>query len=49
MSKTAIDLATQLKAFYKTGHEYANYILLITLTYIERLCGELDQLPSLAL
>jgi hypothetical protein len=49
MLETAIDLAAQLKAFYKTGHEYANYILLITLTYIERLCKELDRPPSLAL
>jgi hypothetical protein len=49
MLEIAADLATQLKAFYKTGYKYANYISPTTLTYIERLCGELDRLPSLAL
>ena len=41
MSKTATDLAVQLKEFYKTGHKYANYILLVVLTYIKWLCKEL--------
>jgi hypothetical protein len=42
MLENTTNLAAQLKAFYKTRHEYANYILLITLTYIERLCRELE-------
>jgi hypothetical protein len=49
MSETAADLAAQLKAFYETGHEYANHISPTTLTHIERLCGELDRPPSPAL
>jgi hypothetical protein len=49
MSKTAVNLAAQLKAFYETGYKYANYISPTTLTYIERLCKELDRPPSLAL
>jgi hypothetical protein len=49
MSKTAADLATQLRAFYKTGHEYANYISLTALTHIKHLYKELDRPPSLAL
>ena len=32
MSENTIDLAAQLKAFYETGHEYANHISPITLT-----------------
>ena len=42
MLKTAANLAMQLKAFYKTGYKYTNYILPTTLTYIERLCKELE-------
>ena len=42
MLKTAINLAAQLKAFYKTSYKYANYISPITLTYIERLYKELE-------
>jgi hypothetical protein len=49
MLETAIDLAAQLKAFYKTGYKYANYISPTTLTYIKRLCKELDWPLSLAL
>ena len=36
MSKNTIDLAAQLKAFYKTGHKHANHISPTTLTQIER-------------
>ena len=32
MLENTIDLAAQLKAFYKIGHKYANYISPITLT-----------------
>jgi hypothetical protein len=49
MLENAIDLAAQLKAFYKTGHEYASRISPIALTYIKRLCRELERLLSLAL
>jgi hypothetical protein len=49
MSDNAANLAAQLKAFYEIKHEYANYILPTTLAYIERLCGELERLLSLAL
>ena len=49
MSKNTIDLAAQLKAFYKIGHKYANYISPTTFTYIKRLYKELDRLLSLAL
>jgi hypothetical protein len=49
MLETAANLAAQLKAFYETGYKYANYILPITFTHIERHCKELDRLLSLAL
>ena len=49
MSKNTTNLATQLKAFYKTGHEYANHIPPITLTQIKHLYKELDRPLSLAL
>jgi hypothetical protein len=49
MLKNVANLAAQLKAFYEIGHEYTNYISPITLTYIERLCKELDRPLSLAL
>jgi hypothetical protein len=49
MLENTINLAAQLKAFYKIRHKYANYISPITLTYIKRLYKELDRLLSLAL
>ena len=42
MSKTTIDLAMQLKAFYKTRHKYTNYISLITLAHIIQLYNKLE-------
>jgi hypothetical protein len=41
------DLAAQLKAFYKTGYKYTNYILPLVLDYIIRLCSKLERLPLL--
>jgi hypothetical protein len=49
MLENVVNLAAQLKAFYKTGHKYANYISLIAFTHIKRLYRELEQLLSLAL
>jgi len=51
MSKTTVvvDLAAQLKAFYKTGYKYTNYILLVVFEYIIRLYSKLERLFSLLL
>jgi hypothetical protein len=47
MLEITTKLAAQLKAFYKTGYKYTNYILLLVLEYIIQLCNKLEQLPLL--
>jgi hypothetical protein len=49
MLEDITNLAMQLKAFYKIGYKYTNYILPIAFIYIKRLYKELEQLLSLAL